>query len=437
MIYRCSTLLLAFIVPLLFLNNVYRGGTNEIETYNDLLLKEVYKLFRIYYANLSLPEPEKDSTEINSCNFIAEHFQDLASEQQDAQEFFNRLIQYSPMEDLFTLKYTSRFYKKKIEEGYDGTTEQTTVIQIKPEIFEKSDVKDYNQAIKETLNFTDELEMLGKYITDENENYITEENNKYYINKKNYNKIEQFPKYLIIQISMFSYNPEIGYGAKQSHNLKLVEELNFTEKKYYLIGVVVHIGTTLSNGHYIAYVKRNKNWYEINDLNVNEITFQEMNETFNKKETTYLTFYSEDEEHKFRYGNKPVGLKNYDNKKCFANAIFQNLFNIPEIFKKLKEKMENKLYFYDEISLSLGDKKQKLNQKQLSSLYKMSKNSKQEYFIVGDDNYVYYRGSDDKKYDVLWYNFKKKAYAKFKRTLLQSFNTPQQKEKQKAKKKKH
>ena len=42
-------------------------------------------------------------------------------------------------------------------------------------------------------------------------------------------------------------------------------DLNFDKKAYCLIGVCLHMGTSLENSHYISCVKKGDDWYECND----------------------------------------------------------------------------------------------------------------------------------------------------------------------------
>ena len=56
-------------------------------------------------------------------------------------------------------------------------------------------------------------------------------------------------------------------------------------KRYGLVAVTVHKGT-LSGGHYIAFVKRGKQWYLFNDE-----LFEPVTETLVLSQEAYLLFY--------------------------------------------------------------------------------------------------------------------------------------------------
>ena len=95
-------------------------------------------------------------------------------------------------------------------------------------------------------------------------------------------------------------------GAKINEYVEYKEELLFpqyevskgqvatsTNVKYQLIAVFVHVGATLSSGHYVSYMKRGGIWYSADDQHVVETT------VFNvKNQKAYLLFYeqAEDEE---------------------------------------------------------------------------------------------------------------------------------------------
>uniref|UniRef100_UPI001FAA1F6C ubiquitin carboxyl-terminal hydrolase family protein n=2 Tax=Candidatus Cardinium TaxID=273135 RepID=UPI001FAA1F6C len=63
---------------------------------------------------------------------------------------------------------------------------------------------------------------------------------------------------------------------------------NINRINYNLNAFIVHDGDSTSSGHYIAYVKRKDQWYEVSDNNVKEIT---QSDAINKSKQAYLLFY--------------------------------------------------------------------------------------------------------------------------------------------------
>ena len=56
--------------------------------------------------------------------------------------------------------------------------------------------------------------------------------------------------------------------------------------EYSLFAVAVHIGSSISGGHYVSFVKRNDNWYFCNDEAINSCS---ESKAINKD--AYLLFY--------------------------------------------------------------------------------------------------------------------------------------------------
>lgn len=97
------------------------------------------------------------------------------------------------------------------------------------------------------------------------------------------------PEALCIQLMRFSVT-----GKKQQHHIQYQEELTLdislkdaTEKALYsLVGVVVHEGNSIKEGHYVAYVKKSGKWYRTDDLMITKVSSFEATH-----QQAYLLFY--------------------------------------------------------------------------------------------------------------------------------------------------
>lgn len=85
------------------------------------------------------------------------------------------------------------------------------------------------------------------------------------------------PEYLILQIKRFQYLP---YPKKLSSNVRFgmnlsLEDCSTEPAGYELISVAEHSGS-MKSGHYIAYGKRNNNWYLFDDSDCSEASVREV-----------------------------------------------------------------------------------------------------------------------------------------------------------------
>ena len=74
----------------------------------------------------------------------------------------------------------------------------------------------------------------------------------------------------------------------KNHNKVCVSELlSFDGYKGKLIGVISHIGSFLSSGHYVSYVRIDSTWYRCSDEQITEPAFSE----FCDSGESYILFY--------------------------------------------------------------------------------------------------------------------------------------------------
>lgn len=88
------------------------------------------------------------------------------------------------------------------------------------------------------------------------------------------------PMVLVLQLKRFSYGNSGGKISKQiafplQLALPLTDDSTTTEAKYELFGVVVHHGSSVHSGHYIAYVRApSGQWCEMDDSSVSVVSVQ-------------------------------------------------------------------------------------------------------------------------------------------------------------------
>jgi ubiquitin C-terminal hydrolase len=106
-------------------------------------------------------------------------------------------------------------------------------------------------------------------LIDEYTNETLDESNKYkcercaeYVRAHLYREIISIPKYLIIVLKRYSNS-----NTKLNDQIQIEQKIIINNKKYYLRGIVYHMGST-SGGHYVYYGNKNNNWYLYNDSSV-------------------------------------------------------------------------------------------------------------------------------------------------------------------------
>jgi len=176
-------------------------------------------------------------------------------------------------------------------------------------------------AISENL----EVDNINKYLEEKKEKLP--KNTIHYTDKKE--QYYFFNNYCLIQLKVFKYEKQ---GAKIKHKIRDISKniKNTNGDEYELMGVVVHMGSSLISGHYMAYVKRNNIVYKCNDNNItNGIQFNNIP----SDETPYILLYKKVSHNISDKQIKPKGIQNCDpfGSICFANASLQLLFTIPEI----------------------------------------------------------------------------------------------------------
>ena len=93
------------------------------------------------------------------------------------------------------------------------------------------------------------------------------------------------PKVLVIQLKRFKGLQKIEDFIRFPSKLRL----NVANEQYHfyrLTGIVCHIGPSISNGHYISYILANEKWLKADDRSIKEVRYQTV-----KRKEAYLLFY--------------------------------------------------------------------------------------------------------------------------------------------------
>ena len=142
--------------------------------------------------------------------------------------------------------------------------------------------------------------------------------------------ITEVSPYFIVLLKLYDYT---GTGARKLSNNDINYQIEFDitlcEKKYELIGSVTHTGS-LGGGHYVAHIKKQTEWFKIDDSPPTRTPISKPDYTEN---APYILLYRCTEHTECDSElNEPKIITNYGN-TCYVNALLQLLFNIPELFK--------------------------------------------------------------------------------------------------------
>lgn len=109
--------------------------------------------------------------------------------------------------------------------------------------------------------------------------------------------IETTPKYLILVLKNFKFEPKLQVQTKlmhsmfYNHNITLPTVRSQTvHASYTLYAAVIHAGTTLDSGHYYTLAKDNDQWHMYNDDVVSASNESQLN-SLKRSCTPYILFY--------------------------------------------------------------------------------------------------------------------------------------------------
>lgn len=121
---------------------------------------------------------------------------------------------------------------------------------------------------------------------------------------------------------------------KEEEGLELKTYRGVAKQKFRLTGMVLQ---GLSPKHYIALIRTTNGWFKVDDASVSkpQIKWAKLLPRDDRREfIPYLLFYSKGE----LATGKPIGLINNGRNICYANALLQNLANLPNIVDTLPQR---------------------------------------------------------------------------------------------------
>ena len=162
--------------------------------------------------------------------------------------------------------------------------------------------------VKNLGEFYDGIHLFDAFDSEQKEDYLTDENQIYCNNCKGMRNayhqqtIYSLPSVLIIILNRGRNNQDFN------EYFPFYEKLDFTNrnyiinqnsyKRFYLCGVITHLGESGSSGHFICYCRNNPNGNFIcyNDATFSEATVQDatasnISNKSNEKRTPYILFY--------------------------------------------------------------------------------------------------------------------------------------------------
>ena len=98
------------------------------------------------------------------------------------------------------------------------------------------------------------------------------------------------PRLLVIHLSRFrglqKIDKYVRFPAQASIKYNIDGDEYYTQ--YRIMGIVVHIGSSIAGGHYVAYVRAVENWFKMNDHIVSAVRWQTV-----RRKKAYLLFYEQ------------------------------------------------------------------------------------------------------------------------------------------------
>ena len=102
--------------------------------------------------------------------------------------------------------------------------------------------------------------------------------------------ISALPRILVIHLSRFRGLQKINNFVRFPEHASIKYKIDDNEynQQYRVMGVVVHIGPSIAQGHYVCYVRAGENWMKANDETVTTVRFKSV-----RRKKAYLLFYEQ------------------------------------------------------------------------------------------------------------------------------------------------
>ena len=240
-------------------------------------------------------------------------FNFFSEKQQDATEFLNLILEYINKYNnisnkckydyinsnigyyyiiLYNIKPVIKIDDKYIETGEcflgDSHIEKQSIIKL---IHPENIKININNVLNNMFNVDKQ-----KFIK-----YCENKNDEEYKVFQSFENILNFSKLLIIQTNIYKFEGIVK--TKQYNSIKFEKIFNVksyllcdnkTDKIYNLIGIVIHSGESMNEGHYYSYcadITNRKIWYKCDDSDVNIINIDDIIGNEHEMKNAYLLFY--------------------------------------------------------------------------------------------------------------------------------------------------
>ena len=116
-------------------------------------------------------------------------------------------------------------------------------------------------------------------------------------------RIKQLPSVLVCHLKRFKFMENVQRFVKLSYEVRFPDELEFPASHYHaartytLFAVVVHIGSGMRQGHYVAMIKAHGTWFMFDDDEVSVIPHEVVQRCYGAEDAKhhydgYLLFYN-------------------------------------------------------------------------------------------------------------------------------------------------
>jgi ubiquitin C-terminal hydrolase len=240
-------------------NNVVKAYMNLYETYMNKNVDEQTILELVNKLNVSLNEYDKFDV----------------TQQSDASEFMLKLLDKMNIEDLSNLfevkMQTRKEFDKTMKKGKKELqcNEKKDVTETKEETIilkfvDKKAVYNVNTELTKAYDgIKEEVDKKAEFLDCNN---VVET-----ITEKAHTKAEKFPYTRTEQVTSFPQVLKVSYNIfdKKLNKIFIKSEIpniwEYKDNKYKLNGIIVHIGSSMSSGHYEYYSYEDGKWYEYSD----------------------------------------------------------------------------------------------------------------------------------------------------------------------------